>query len=159
MPSNRTLAKKTRQNQVLELKLAGWDEPRIAEALDIKLATVKRDLAESLKQTEDAWQKNTEKVRLLIGTRLERLLTKFYKKAFDGDGDVESAEYSRKVIKDLRELYGTDLKTSDVMIDARNQTIVWDKDEKPHDLLEDKIRKFIERSERVTDTPASQEVN
>ena len=90
-----TLAKKIRQSKVIDYKLAGWSNVKIGELLSVTPSMVSRDVKESLQKTEDAWDKNTQKVRLLQSERLERLLTKYYKKAFDGDGDMESAEFSR----------------------------------------------------------------
>jgi DNA-binding CsgD family transcriptional regulator len=157
--NRRTLSKKFRQQQVLELKLGGYDNNRIAEVLDIKPSTVNRDINDVMHITDTAIEKSAEKVRMLLNTRLERLLTKYYNKAFAEDGDVESAEFVRKLIKDLRELWGTDLKSSDITIDARNQTIVWDKDENPQDVLEAKIRKFIEREKSDSVTSGSEKAN
>jgi predicted transcriptional regulator len=154
-----TLAKKIRQSKVIDYKLAGWSNVKIGELLSVTPSMVSRDVKESLQKTEDAWDKNTQKVRLLQSERLERLLTKYYKKAFDGDGDMESAEFSRKVIKDLRELWGADLTKNNINIDARQQTVVWDKDESPNDLLEDKIKKYIARNNRTNTDKTSTDSN
>jgi len=151
-----TLAKKFRQSKVIDYKLAGWSNVKIAELLQITPAMVSKDVKESLEKTEDAWDKNTQKVRLLLGERLERLLTKYYKKAFDEDGNIESAEFSRKVIKDLRDLWGADLTKNNINIDARQQTVVWDKEETPNQILEDKIRKYVARNNRTDADTTSQ---
>jgi hypothetical protein len=95
-------------------------------------------------------------MRVLTNARLENLLVPYYMKAValndagEFAGDIESAEFSRKILNDIRQLWGADLKKQDINIDARNQTVVWDKDETPNQILEDKLRKLIARNNRTT---------
>ena len=56
----------------------------------------------------------------------------------------------------MRELWGADLTKNNINIDARQQTVVWDKEESPNDLLEDKIKKYIARNNRITDKTSTE---
>ena len=162
---SKNLAIKLRRNQILEYKIAGFTNQKIAEKLNVSPSVVSSDIKASLQALEDSTSKNVEKMRVLTNARLENLLVPYYMKAIavnsngEFEGDIESAEFSRKILNDIRQLWGADLKKQDINIDARNQTVVWDKDESPNDLLEDKIKKYIARNNRTNTDKTSTESN
>ena len=153
---SKNLAIKIRRNQILEYKIAGFTNQKIAEKLNVSPSVVSSDIKLALESLEDSTSKNVEKMRVLTNARLENLLVPYYMKAValndagEFAGDIESAEFSRKILNDIRQLWGADLKKQDINIDARNQTVVWDKDETPNQILEDKLRKLIARNNRTT---------
>ena len=109
-----------RRNIVLELKMAGGGDRAIQEQLasqgiNVSHTTVNKDWHAALEEINGIQKKALINKRLMMDFQLNRLLLSQWSNAIgQGDGptakpgEVLAAEFCRKVIKDIRDLWGID---------------------------------------------------
>jgi hypothetical protein len=108
MPSQRTsparVRKAVRQNQAVELRLAGATYRQIAETLDVNIKVAWQYVTDAMQQTARQTE-NVLQLQQIEVARLDRLQMRAWQK-YESTGDIESALLIIRIIRTRADILG-----------------------------------------------------
>lgn len=115
------VSRQERRHRVLRLKIAGGSDREIVEVLAIDPVapttvthtTVNKDWHQALDELRETVAGQSEQLRMLANTRLERLLAAVWPKATQANPVMAAVAEARGIIKDQRALFGLDRELGD----------------------------------------------